>query len=35
MSSTRYPSFYSHHYEMCDDDENEEVDVIGNRLIQT
>lgn len=37
MSSSHYPSFYSHHYEKCDDeeeDEEEELDVITNRLIQ-
>lgn len=33
MSSSHYPSFYSHHYEKCDDEEDEELEVIENRLI--
>lgn len=36
--SLRYPSFYSHHYERCDDEEEEgeeERQAKANRLIQT
>lgn len=33
MSSTHYPSFYSHHYEKCVGDE-EDHEVLENRLIQ-
>lgn len=33
MSSSHYPSFYSHHYEKCDDEEDEELELIENRLI--
>lgn len=32
--SSHYPSFYSHHYEQCDGDD-EELDVLESRLMSS